>query len=117
MDIFELSSLIENDLEEYIKIYLSQPKLTKEEREELYLEILKGNEEAKERLLLSNLRLPIYMAKKCARDLDEFKEYLHAGNCALFEALDTFSYKKGSCFTRYTNMLIKRHITAVIADR
>lgn len=117
MDIFELFTLIENDLEEYVRIYLSQPKLTIEEREKLYEDILKGNNDAKEQLLLSNLRLPILMAKKYSKDIDEFKEYLHAGNCALFEALDAFSYKKGSCFTRYANMLIKKSFVSVIADR
>ena len=117
MDQFELATLIENDLEEYVSIYLSYPKLSKIEREELYVEILKGNEEAKNILLLSSLRFPIILAKRSACDIEEFKEYLHAGNMALFEALETFSYKQGACFTRYANMLIKKSFISVIADR
>ena len=115
MDQFELATLIENDLDEYIWIYLSYPKLSKIEREALYVEILNGSEKAKNKLLLSSLKLPILMAKKCARDIEEFIDYLHAGNLALFEALDSFSYKQGACFTRYANMLIKKSIVSVIA--
>ena len=53
MDQFELITLIENDLEEYVSIYLSYPKLSKIEREELYIEILEQDptfEEAKRAL-------------------------------------------------------------------
>ena len=71
---FELATLIENDLDEYVSIYLSQPKLSKEEREVLYEKILNGDEEAKNQLLLSYLKYPIIMAKRCAKDIDEFKD-------------------------------------------
>ena len=67
MDQFELVTLIENDLEEYVNIYLSYPKLSKIEREELYVEILNGNEEARNKLLLSSLRFPIILAKRAAK--------------------------------------------------
>ena len=114
---FELATLIENDLDEYVSIYLSQPKLSKEEREVLYEKILNGDEEAKNQLLLSYLKYPIIMAKRCAKDIDEFKDYLHAGNLALFGSLESFSYKKGACFTRYLNFQIRKEITKVIAGR
>ena len=80
-------------------------------------DILNGDEEAKNQLLLSYLKYPIIMAKRCAKDIDEFKDYLHAGNLALFESLESFSYKKGACFTRYLNFQIRKEITKVIADR
>ena len=106
-----------------IQIYLREigqyPLLTAAEERELAKRIEKGDNEARNILARSNLRLVVSIAKKyVGRSPDlTLLDLIQEGNLGLFRAVDKFDWKKGYKFSTYATWWIRQAITRALADQ
>lgn len=100
-------------LREIGKIHL----LSFEEELELAQKVLEEDEEAKQKLAESNLRLVVSIAKKYVGRGMLFLDLIQEGNMGLIKAVEKFDYKKGYKFSTYATWWIRQAITRAIADQ
>ncbi len=106
-----------------IQIYLREigqyPLLTAAEERELAKRIVAGDDEARNILARSNLRLVVSIAKKyVGRSPDlTLLDLIQEGNLGLFKAVDKFDWKKGFKFSTYATWWIRQAITRALADQ
>lgn len=106
-----------------IQIYLREigqyPLLTGAEEKELAKRIDAGDQEARNILARSNLRLVVSIAKKyVGRSPDlTLLDLIQEGNLGLFKAVDKFDWKKGYKFSTYATWWIRQAITRALADQ
>ena len=104
-----------------VRMYLREigkiPLLTFEEEAELAQKIVEGDEEAKQKLAESNLRLVVSIAKKYVGRGMLFLDLIQEGNMGLIKAVEKFDYNKGFKFSTYATWWIRQAITRAIADQ
>jgi RNA polymerase primary sigma factor len=106
-----------------IQIYLREigqyPLLTGNEEKELAKRIEEGDEEARNILARSNLRLVVSIAKKYVGRSPDLMllDLIQEGNLGLFKAVDKFDWKKGYKFSTYATWWIRQAITRALADQ
>ena len=91
--------------------------LTPEEEMELSIRVANGDEEAKNRLAESNLRLVVSIAKRYVGRGLLFLDLIQEGNIGLMKAVDKFDYDKGYKFSTYATWWIRQAITRALADQ
>src|SRR3990167_8367720 len=86
---------ISDSVQMYLKEIGQYPLLTGEEEMELAKRIEKGEEAARQKLAVSNLRLVVSIAKKyVGRSANlTLLDLIHEGNIGLFKAVEKFDYK------------------------
>lgn len=72
---------------------------------------------AREELILANLRLVIYLAKKYLRHGISFLDLIQEGNIGLMKAVEKFEIERGNKFSTYAFWWIKQGIERAIADK
>ena len=109
------------NVDDPVRMYLREigkiPLLTFEEELKLAQEILEGDEEAKQKLAESNLRLVVSIAKKYVGRGMLFLDLIQEGNMGLIKAVEKFDYTKGFKFSTYATWWIRQAITRAIADQ
>ncbi len=106
-----LISLYLNDIQKY-------ELLTREEEYELLKKIREEkDDQARQLLILSNLRLVISIAKKSMGNGLLLIDLISEGNIGLIKAINKFDYKKGHRFSTYAVWWIKQSIKKAIINK
>ncbi|MCI8394001.1 MAG: RNA polymerase sigma factor RpoD [Bacilli bacterium] len=104
-----------------VRMYLKEigriPLLSAEEELALSVRVANGEEEAKNRLAESNLRLVVSIAKRYVGRGLLFLDLIQEGNIGLMKAVDKFDYDKGYKFSTYATWWIRQAITRALADQ
>ena len=124
---FDIDDMIKNStMDDPVKMYLKDigriPLLSPAEELELAKKATSGDENAKKKLVESNLRLVVSIAKRYSRPSRpnpnmQFLDLIQEGNQGLIKAVDKFDYTKGFRFSTYATWWIKQSITRAIADQ
>jgi RNA polymerase primary sigma factor len=111
----------EIDLKDPIKMYLKEigkiPLLSFEEEIELAKRIEKYDIEAKKKLIESNLRLVVSIAKKYTGHSLSFLDLVQEGNVGLIRAVEKYDYRRGFRFSTYASWWIRQAVTRALADQ
>ena len=117
----DLASMEGINIDDPVRMYLREigriPLLTYDEELELAKKILEGDEDAKQKLAESNLRLVVSIAKKYVGRGMLFLDLIQEGNMGLIKAVEKFDYTKGFKFSTYATWWIRQAITRAIADQ
>jgi len=104
-----------------LKLYVRQigggPLLTREEERELARRKDAGDELAKRRLIESNLRLVISVARHYTRAEVPLLDLIQEGNLGLIRAVEKFDYRLGYKLSTYATWWIRQAITRALADQ
>ncbi len=84
--------------------------LTKEEEEYYIEEHLKGNKEARNKLIEHNLRLVAHIVKKYDSKIEDSDDLISIGTIGLIKGVDSFSNKHGTKITTYCARCIENEI-------
>jgi len=106
-----------------VQMYLREigqyPLLNAQNERDLAKRILDGDDEARNILARSNLRLVVSIAKKYVNRSPDLTllDLIQEGNLGLFKAVDKFDYTKGYKFSTYATWWIRQAITRALADQ
>ena len=118
MDVVNIEGV---SVDDPVRLYLREigriPLLSFEEELDLAKRILEDDEEAKQKLAESNLRLVVSIAKKYVGRGMLFLDLIQEGNMGLIKAVEKFDYTKGFKFSTYATWWIRQAITRAIADQ
>lgn len=103
---------------EELKIYLNEinqiPLLSAEDEKELATKAAQGDSAAKEKLINSNLKLVVSIAKKFQGNGISFLDLIQEGNIGLIAAIDKFDTSLGYRFSTYAYYWIKTTISRAV---
>jgi RNA polymerase primary sigma factor len=101
----------------YLKEISSIPLLNAALENEIAQRVAAGDEEARKKMIVSNLRLVVNMAKKYVGRGLPLLDLIEEGNLGLIKAVDKFDHKRGTRFSTYASWWIRQAITRAIADQ
>jgi len=109
--------IVDDPVRMYLK-EIGKVELLDSDREiELAEKMANGDEEAKNILVESNLRLVVSIAKRYVGRGMFFLDLIQEGNLGLIKAVEKFDYTKGYKFSTYATWWIRQAITRAIADQ
>ena len=111
----------EINVDDSVRMYLKEigkvPLLSGDQEQELAKKMLDGDEDAKNTLIESNLRLVVSIAKKYMNRGLSLLDLIQEGNIGLIKAVDKFDYSMGFKFSTYATWWIRQAISRAIADQ
>lgn len=113
-----LQACSSSDLSRYIRDISKFPALSAEEEKEVARKAASGDEEAKKRMIQSNLRLVITIAKKAIHMSSlPLIDLVQEGNLGLMVAVEKFNWKLGYKFQTYATWWIKQAMFKAISEQ
>jgi RNA polymerase primary sigma factor len=109
----------ENPLSQYLKQFEGIQPLTREEEIELAKKIEAGDQKARDRMFLSNVKWVVSIARKLEYSANSMTimDLVQEGNIGLMRAIDKFDYRKGFKLCTYATWWIRSSILAGIRDK
>jgi RNA polymerase primary sigma factor len=104
-------------VEDYLNEVSSHQLLSSTEERDVARRALKGDREARDRIISSNLRLVIKMAKQYTNRGVSFMDLVQEGNNGLMQAVEKFDPEKGFRFTTYASWWIKQSLVRAVANQ
>ena len=111
------SDVTQDSIQMYLREIGKVPLLVSEEEMMYAKRKEKGDLEAKKKLIESNLRLVVSIAKKFTGRSLTLLDLIQEGNIGLFRAVKKFEYRKGYKFSTYATWWIRQAITRALADQ
>jgi len=102
---------------QYLREIGKYPLLVAEEEVELAKQYEKGSRRAKDKLIESNLRLVVSIAKKYIGRGLSLLDLIQEGNQGLIRAVEKYDWRRGYKFSTYATWWIRQAITRAIADQ
>ena len=113
----ELASTTTDALQLFLNEAGRWPLLTKEEEVELAKRIERGDAEAKERMINSNLRLVVSIAKKYQGHGLSLLDLIQEGIIGLIRAVEKFDWRRGFKFSTYATWWIRQAVQRGVANK
>jgi RNA polymerase primary sigma factor len=117
----EVLSRLESESTDPVRQYLREigkfPLLDAEEEIELAKNFEKNMKRAKDKLIESNLRLVVSIAKKYIGRGLSLLDLIQEGNQGLIRAVEKYDWRRGFKFSTYATWWIRQAITRAIADQ
>ena len=113
----ELSTMTGDTLQLFLRDIRRHPLLTAAEEVELAKRIERGDLEAKERMVNSNLRLVVSLAKKYQGHELSLLDLIQEGVLGLIRAAEKFDWRKGYKFSTYATFWIRQAIQRGLANQ
>jgi RNA polymerase primary sigma factor len=107
----------ESSLDQYLKEISAYPLLKREDEVSLAQLIHKGDEEALDKLVRSNLRFVVSVAKKYQNQGVALGDLINEGNLGLIRAAHKFDETKGIKFISYAVWWIRQAILQALAEQ
>lgn len=105
---------VADSMDMYLNRIGKWPLLSHSEELELARSVNEGNGEAKRRLVESNLKLVVSIAKMYSRSGVPLPDLIQEGNIGLIKAVESFDYTRGFRFSTYAVAWIRQAITRAI---
>jgi RNA polymerase primary sigma factor len=120
-DNIEIDQIRGIGVDDTVRMYLREigkfPLLTPEQEVTLAKGVKAGDIRSKHKLVNSNLRLVVSIAKKYTGRGMLFLDLVQEGNLGLIRAVEKFDHRKGFKFSTYATWWIRQAITRSIADQ
>jgi RNA polymerase primary sigma factor len=113
----ELVAMTSDTLQLFLRDVRRHPLLTADEEVELARRIERGDLEAKERMVNSNLRLVVSLAKKYQGHELALLDLIQEGILGLIRAAEKFDWRKGYKFSTYATFWIRQAIQRGLANQ
>jgi RNA polymerase primary sigma factor len=113
----ELAAMTGDALQLFLRDVRRHPLLTAAEEVELSKRIERGDLEAKERMVNSNLRLVVSLAKKYQGHELSLLDLIQEGILGLIRAAEKFDWRKGYKFSTYATFWIRQAIQRGLANQ
>lgn len=107
----------EGSLDQYLREISRYPLITREDEVELAGQIHKGDEPALDKLVRSNLRFVVSVAKKYQNQGVSLADLINEGNLGLIRAAHKFDETKGIKFISYAVWWIRQAILQALAEQ
>ena len=113
----DLAAATTDALQLFLNEMARYPLLTAEEEVELAKRIERGDKEAKDRMINSNLRLVVSIAKKYQGHGLSLLDLIQEGIIGLIRAVEKFDWRKGFKFSTYATWWIRQAVQRGVANK
>ncbi len=101
----------------YLRELRRHPLLTADEEKELAKRVELGDREARDRMINSNLRLVVSIAKKYQGHGLSLLDLIQEGTLGLIRAVEKFDWRRGFKFSTYATWWIRQAVARALADK
>jgi RNA polymerase primary sigma factor len=113
----ELAAATTDALQLFLNEAAKWPLLTAEEEVELAKRVERGDEQAKERMINSNLRLVVSIAKRYQGHDLHLLDLIQEGIIGLIRAVEKFDWRRGFKFSTYATWWIRQAVQRGVANK
>lgn len=104
-------------LKSYLREVRRSTLLTFQQEQQLGKRVMAGDEQARQQMIESNLRLVISIGKRYMHRGFPFSDIVEEGNLGLIKAVEKFNYKRGFRFSTYASWWIRQYIERAIINQ